>query len=409
MWDVRTIESSEADLFRSRVSRGFGRGGDADVASRERFDAIVEVDRTLAAFDGDDIIGTCSAFSFGITVPGGAEVPMGGTTVVTVQPTHRRQGVMRALMDSHFDDVERKGEPLAGLWASESSIYGRFGYAPATYRERATIDARSIEVADPGGSGRVVRFLGRDESKQVMRAVYESARPDTAGMLTRSDVWWSHRLLADPETSRGDRSPLRHLVVEEAGVPVGYATFRQKALWEDFRSLGEIHVSEIITMNPSARRALWSFLTNIDLFPTVEWWNMPVDDPLPDMAGDFRSVRRGITDSLWLRVMDVKAALEMREYEEDGEVVFEVADESRPDNSGVYRLTVEGGSGSCERATANINAPRFGVDVLGHLYLGGGSALGMASAARIEGDGDAVMALHRLFRTARAPWCPEVF
>ena len=111
MWDVRTIESSEADLFRRRVSRGFGRGGDADVASRERFDAIVDLDRTLAAFDGADIVGTCSAFPLGVTVPGGATATMAGTTVITVQPTHRRMGVMRALMSAKWLDIRDSAMP----------------------------------------------------------------------------------------------------------------------------------------------------------------------------------------------------------------------------------------------------------------------------------------------------------
>ncbi|MGB8360632.1 MAG: GNAT family N-acetyltransferase [Acidimicrobiia bacterium] len=407
MWEVRTIESSEADLFRRRVSRGFGRGGDADVASRERFDAIVDLDRTLAAFDGGDIVGTCSAFPLGVTVPGGATAPMAGTTVITVQPTHRRMGVMRALMSSHLADIADRGEPLAGLWASESSIYGRFGYAPATYRHKAVIDGSAIEVPS-APSGQVVRFLEGDETEPVVRGIYEAVRPIRAGMLTRSDAWWKHRVLADPEESRDGRSPHRHVVVEEDGHALGYATFRQRDKWEDFRSFGEIHVSEIVTASARARHALWRFLMNIDLFPTVEWWNMPVDESLPDIAPDFRSIRRTLADSLWVRVMSVEAALEQRRYEDAGEVVFEVADETWPDNTGVYRLTVEEGRASCERS---ISPPslRFLVDVLGHLYLGGGNALSMADAGRIEGDEEAVMTLHRLFRAARSPWCPEVF
>lgn len=407
MWDVRTIEGSEADLFRRRVSRGFGRGGDADVASRERFDAIVDLDRTLAAFDGADIVGTCSAFPLGVTVPGGATATMAGTTVITVQPTHRRMGVMRALMSSHLADIADRGEPLAGLWASESSIYGRFGYAPATYRHKAVIDGRAI-VVPSAPPGKVVRFLEGDETEPVVRRVYEAVRPTRAGMLTRSDAWWKYRVLADPEESRGGRSPRRHVVVEEDGHALGYATFSQRDKWEDFRSLGEIHVSEIVTASATARHALWRFLMNIDLFPTVEWWNMPVDESLPDIAPDFRSIRRTLADSLWVRVMSVEAALEQRRYEDAGEVVFEVADETWPDNTGVYRLTVEEGRASCERTT---NRPSLGflVDVLGHLYLGGGNALSMAEAGRIEGDEEAVITLHRLFRTARLPWCPEVF
>jgi predicted acetyltransferase len=409
MWDVRPITAPDVDLFRRRVSRGFGGDLDSDEAARERFDAIFDLERTLAAHDGVDMVGTCAAFSLGVTVPGGETVPMGGTTVITVQPTHRRQGVLRALMDEHLADVAAHDEPLAGLWASETSIYGRFGYAPATYRHRALVDGKSIEMSATSGKKPVVRFLDSAEAGAVIRSVYELARATRPGMLTRSEAWWANRHLADPEASRGEKSRLRHVVVEEGGSPVGYVTYRQKDNWDDFTSTGEVHVSEMIATTAEARRALWGFLTNIDLFPTVEWWNMPVDDPLSETVTDSRRVRRTLMDALWVRVMNVKTALEQRTYEDSGEIVFAVSDDSRPDNSGVFRLAVDHGVATCSRDPSDKVDLTFDIDVLGHLYLGGGNALTMAEAGRIEGETDAVMSLHRLFRTARPPWCPEVF
>jgi predicted acetyltransferase len=409
MWDVRPITTSDVELFRSRISRGFGHDGDSDDASRKRFDALFELDRTFAAFDGDDIVGTCAGYSLGVTVPGGAEVPMAGTTIITVQPTHRRQGVLRALMDRHLADIEAHEEPLAGLWASETSIYGRFGYAPATYRHRALIDAKSIEPRAPVGRKPVVRFLDPSEAGPVIRSLYTKARPGRPGMLTRSEAWWTHRHLADPESWRGKKSRLRFVLAEEAGSPLGYATYRQKDSWDDFTSTGEVHVSEIVATTAEARHALWGFLTNIDLFPTVEWWNMPLDDPLTATVTDSRRIRRTLVDALWVRVMDVKTALEGRTYEDNGEIVFAVSDESRPDNSGTYRLAVDHGSAQCERDPSEEADLTFDIDVLGHLYLGGGNGLTMAEAGRIQGSAEAVQRLHRLFRTTVAPWCPEVF
>jgi predicted acetyltransferase len=409
MWDVRPITASEVDLFRRRVSRGFGGDADSDETAPERFDAIFDLERTLAAHDGVDMVGTCAAFSLGVTVPGGETVPMGGTTVITVQSTHRRRGVLRALMDVHLADVEAHDEPLAGLWASETSIYGRFGYAPATYRHRALIDAKSIELSATSGKEPVVRFLDPAEAGAVIRSVYEVARTTRPGMLTRSDPWWAHRHLADPESWRDGKSKLRHVVAEQAGSPVGYVAYRQKEEWDDFTSTGEVHVSEMITTTAEARHALWRFLTSIDLFPTVEWWNMPVDDPLSAAVTDSRRIRRTVVDALWVRVTDVKRALEQRTYESSGEIVFEVSDASRPGNSGVFRLAVDNGFAECSREPSAQTDLTFDIDVLGHLYLGGGSALIMADAGRINGEAEAVKSLHRLFRTARSPWCPEVF
>lgn len=407
MLEIRTITADDAELYRKRVSRGFGGDPDTDEDAVERFEAIFELDRTLAAFDGEDIVGTGAAFSLGLTVPGGAEVPMGGTTVVTVQPTHRRRGVLRSLMDHHLDDVAARGEPVAGLWASESSIYGRFGYGPATYRNIASMSSKSVELIDGAAKGSV-RLVDSDEAEPAWRALYEQARPGRAGMLTRSDAWWTHRLMADPSAWRGGKSERRHLLHEEEGQVTGYASYRQKSDWEDFNADGLVDVTEVIATTFGAHTGIWSFLTNIDLFPNVEWWNMPLDDPLPLKITDPRRVKRKIIDALWLRIMDVPGALRARTYEDEGQVIFAIEDPTRPQNTGSYRLEVSEGEGYCERVSGAAEVV-FEVDVLGHLYLGGGDALAMAAAGRIEGDPGAITRLHRVMRTDRQPWCPEVF
>ena len=407
MFEIRTITAADSELFRRRVSGGFGSDADTDEAASTRFEAIFELDRTLAAFDGDDIIGTGAAFSLGLTVPGGAVVPMGGTTVVTVQPTHRRRGVLRSLMGSHLDDVAGRDEPLAGLWASESSIYRRFGYGPASFRYATTVNASAVELMG-GSPGGTVRLIEPDEAESVVRPVYDRARSERSGMLTRSDAWWAHRLMADPESWRGGKSAQRHVAYEQDGAVTGYAVYRQKSKWDNFLADGEIDIIEVIVTTGEAHSGLWAFLSNIDLFPNLEWWNMPIDDPLPMKMLDSRRVARKLVDGLWVRVMDVPAALEARTYDHDGVVDFALADVTRPQASGTYRLEVSNGEAHCERVTEDGDLA-LDIDVLGSLYLGGGDAMAMFSAGRITGDGRAVQTLHRMLRTDVAPWCPEVF
>jgi len=406
MWEIRNITADDADLFRSRLSRGFGGDLDKDDDARERFDAIFDYDRTFGVFDGDDIVGTGAAFSLGVTVPGGAVVPMGGTTVISVQPTHRRRGILRDLMSRHLDEVAERHEPLAGLWASESSIYGRFGYGPATFRHKSELDASKVVFRRDDAKGDV-RLLEAEEAVSVVPRLYGAAVSQRAGMLTRSDAWWKYRVLADVESWRGGKSALRHAVYEVGNEAAGYALYRQKSKWEDFVSDGEVDVVEIITSDADAHQGLWSFLSNIDLFPRVSWWNAPVDDPLSLMITDSRRVRRTVSDALWIRLMDVPTALEARNYEHDGVITIEVGDELE-DASTVYRLEVSDGSAGCEVIDGSPDVA-LSLDVLGHLYLGGGDAVSMAAAGRIGGDPGAVAELHRIFRTASAPWCPEVF
>jgi predicted acetyltransferase len=407
MPDIRTITPDDADLFRSRVSRGFGDDVDTGDEARERFDAIFEYERTFAAFDESDIVGTAAAFSLGVTVPGGSTVPMGGTTVVTVQPTHRRRGLLRSLMAAHLEEVAGRGEPLAGLWASEGGIYGRFGYGPATFRHVVEIDTRSLQFREgPGGGG--LRLVDPEVADPLQREVYERARPERVGMLTRSDAWWSHRLIADPEAWRGGKSAQRHLIHEEDGEVTGYARYRQKSKWENFVAHGEVEVIEALSLTDQAHRALLGFLCNIDLYPNVEAWNLAVDDPLPFQVTDGRRVSRKLVDALWLRVMDVPAALAARGYEEAGSVLMEVVDPAEPSTSGVYRLTSSEGGGTCEPVD-ELPDVTLDADALGSLYLGGGDAMSLAAAGRIRGDVDAVTRLHRIMRVARTPWCPDVF
>lgn len=407
MYQIRAITPEDAELFRSQVSRGFGGDLEPDDSHAERFEATFDYDRTFAALDGEDIIGTVSAFSLGVTVPGGHEVPMGGTTVVTVQPTHRRRGVLRSMMNRHLEDVADREEPVVGLWASEATIYGRFGFGPATYRYDTRLAGKDVELRSEPGKG-TVRLAGDGEAEPVLRSVYEQTRLQRPGSLTRSDAWWTHRRMADPEQWRGGKSARRYLIYEEDGTAFGYATYRQKSKWQDFVADGKVEVIEVAVTTDAAHSGIWRFLTNIDLFPNVEWWNMPVDDPLTLKVTDERRVRRKLSDALWVRVMDIPAALESRSYEQDGEVTFEVSDTTWPDNSGTYRLSVEDGSASCAKVSAVADLS-FDIDVLGHLYLGGGTALGMSAAGRIEGDTGPVTELHRIMRTDQQPWCPEVF
>ena len=135
---------------------------------------------------------------------------------------------------------------------------------------------------------------------------------------------------------------------------------------------------------------------------------MPIDDPLPMKMLDSRRVARKLVDGLWVRVMDVQAALEARSYDHDGVVTFALDDATRPQSSGTYRLEVSNSVPHCERVPEDGDLT-FDIDVLGSLYLGGGDAMAMFSAGRITGDYRAVQTLHRMLRTDVAPWCPEVF
>ena len=401
---IRPITSEEVPAFRTVISQAFG--GDPTEDGDERFLQQVDLERTYAAFEGEQMVATAAAFTFDVTIPGGT-APMGGLTMVAVRPTHRRQGVLRRLIDAHFADVGARDEPLSGLWASETSIYGRFGYGNAVPRHHLAIDAKRTAL-DSALATDVVRLIDETEARSTLPAIYDAYRTGRVAALSRSDDWWAARRFYDGPEHREGASKRRYAVAERDGVAVGYVMYRQKEKWDDgWLPDGEVGVIEVIG-DRWATASLWRFLGSIDLFPRIEWWNAPVDDPVRWMAGNGRAVRITVADSLWVRLLDVDRCLALRRYRAPGEIAIGVTDTLRPANSGVRRLTI-GADGTAE-VTATADRPSVELDVatLGALYLGGRSAVEFGAAGLLEGDEASVRQLDELMRWD-PPWCPEVF
>jgi len=401
---VRPIEESEFETFRAKIVRGFG-GDPHPKDDPVSFRKIIELERTVAAFDGDEIVGTCLAFTFDVTVPGGT-LPMGGTTIITVQPTHRRRGVLRAMMTAHLAEIRERGETLAGLWASETSIYGRFGFGQATDLHRVKLDAANIEFLGDPPDGEV-RLLEPDEARPKLEAVYERVRITRPGMLSRSDAWWTGRQIYDPEHHRDGRTSKRFAVYTGPEGADGYAIYRQKEKWDEFPE-GEVQVLEVMAATSDAHDALWRYLTRIDLFPKVEYWNLPVDDELPWRVAESRRVQRYVWDAMWIRLIDIPRALEGRSYRAEGRVVFGVRDPFMPGNDGRYLLEAGPGGATCSRTNDDADL-ELDVNVLGALYLGGQSISTLAKAGLVQGDARSVATAGALFAWDPQPWCPEIF
>jgi predicted acetyltransferase len=403
---TRPITEDEVPAFREQISTGFGEDLSEQDRNSDRFLTLFPLDRTVAAFDGDTIVGTLGAFAFEVTVPGGATIPMSGTTIVTVRSTHRRRGLLTAMMRDHLDDAAARGEALVGLWASEAPIYGRFGFGMATSRDvvEATDNALRISAAVEG----VVRFIDPDHAHDVIPPIFDEVRKSRPGMLSRSEEWWKLRIFYDPEHWRDGNSAKRFVVYEADGTAEGYAIYTQKSDWGEFLPNGQVRVKEIVSTTDRAHSALWDHIASIDLFPRVRFWNSPVDDPLWWKLVDPRRVERKRTDALWLRILDVPAALGARAYETDGSIRIGVDDRFRPSTSGSYELTVIDGVGKCAAVEGSADV-ELGIDVLGALYLGGSNAVSMAAAGLIAGAQERITELHRLFHTDVAPWCDDVF
>jgi predicted acetyltransferase len=369
----------------------------------ERFSKNLPLERMHAAREDGVIVGGAGAFPFELTVPG-AIVPTAGVTVVGTFPTHRRRGVLRAMMRAQLDDVHARGEPLALLWASEDTIYGRFGYGMASLAAEATIPKTHSAYSRPFEREGTLRFVEADEALALFPRVWDKVRRGTPGMLGRTRNWWEFRILFELPGG-GEEGPKRFVVLERDGRPEGYAIYRHKMQWEEGISNGELQVVEAVALDGRPTAELWRYLLDVDWAARIKAGLLPADHPLWWLLANPRYMRLRVGDGLWVRLVDVGAALSARTYADGGAIAFDVVDEFCPWNAGVWRLS----NGKARRATSSPHL-RLDVTALGSVYLGGFTFSQLLRGGRIEElrRGAAARA-DAAFATTRAPWCPEIF
>ncbi len=379
--------------------------------------ARLEFDRTLAALDGDTIIGTAGVFSFQMRVPG-AMAAVAGVSLVAVLPSHRRQGILSALMGRQLADVNERDEAVAVLFCSESGIYGRYGYGRASWQAAYRLQRGEGALAPgaPADPGLRLRIAEPRSARAELAKVYDLALAERPGLYARTEPWWD-RLLTDLHSDGGSSRPIRCLLAEDDWGPRGYAVFTSAEGWDEEAGLpeGVLEVSEAIAADPAATAALWGNLLSQDLLSEFHARMRPVDDPLLYLLADPRRVRSVVSDGLWIRLVDVGSALTQRHYACPVDVVIEVADELCPQNAGRWRLATEAGAtpagfrATCERTTvpADVMLP---VRALGAAYLGGTRLRAMAKAGLVtEATPGSLAALSTAMSWEPAPWCPMTF
>jgi predicted acetyltransferase len=406
--ELRPIDRAELPDFYRVLSEVFLE--DAHDEDRELFGAVFEPERSLAAFDDGQIVATAGIYTRDMTVPGGPR-PVAAVTVVSVLPTHRRRGLLTAMMRRQLTGLhEEQREPVAALWASEGGIYGRFGYGVAA-RQLAWSGPKEklrIRPGIPLGTGRVV-LAPPDRARPHEEAVYEALRPTSVGFLARPGAW-GDRIADDPERNRGGASAKRHaLYTEQDGSVTGFAVYRTRQAGGPERTENAVEVGDVLATAPEAYAALWSFLAGIDLAPMLSRDRAPLDDPLQHILANVRVLEMSVYDALWVRLADVGRALAARAYSTPVDLVFDVADEFCPWNAGRWRLSADGSGAVCERTQDPADLALTSTE-LGAVYLGGPTLVALAGAGLVtELRPGALSAASRAFAGDRLPWCPEVF
>lgn len=342
----------------------------------------IELDRTLAVFDGEEIVGTGRIYSFELTMPGGRLLPAAAVSWIAVLPTHRRRGILTAIKRQQLDDAAQCGEPLAMLYASEPGIYRRFGYGIATSSMSVSIARKDSAFLRPVPGGRV-RLVEEDAARKLFPEIFDRARRVQPGAVQRVDAWWPDQFFWPEPDEKGTRF---YCVYESPdGVFDGYVAYRNEPRWGNGPE-GTLHVTDLVTVSPEARAVLWRYLLDVDLVEKVTAWVVPVDEPLRWLLRESRRMEvTRLGESLWVRVLDAPAALSARTYAAAGRLVFDVVDELRPAGGAAGRVVVDGGpDGADARRTDDAPDLRLDVATLGSILLGGVRPSTLARAGLVE-------------------------
>ncbi|MEV4222538.1 GNAT family N-acetyltransferase [Nonomuraea sp. NPDC049725] len=407
-FQIRPIAEAEWPAFSDVLGEGFG--WTPHPRQLDRWKKQTEFDRTLAAFDGDTIVGCTGVYSLRMTVPGGV-LPVAGVTAVSVLPSHRRRGVLSSLMRRQLADVRERGESVAALYASEAPIYGRFGYGRAAELMSFTIDrAGSAFVRDaPQDPSLRLRVVKPAEARGDFEALFAAVSPRRPGMYERRAEFWD-AALADEEFDQQGAGALRSVIAEDDQGVRGYATFRiRPGMDASGVPDGELKLHELFAADPAACALLWRSVLDRDLVAKVVVDSRPVDDPLFALMADSRRLRARWTDELWVRLVDVGEALVSRSYAAPVDVVIDVEDDVCPWNARRWRLTADTSGAACKPVDDEPDLV-LKVASLGSAYLGDGALAEQHAAGLLEErTPGAVRALTTAMSWSPKPWAGLTF
>lgn len=399
--EIRTCKDEEFAAGISPIWQYFGENPSEERVSN--FRRVLPPNRIHAAFDGEEVVGSASSYPFQMTIPGEL-VPIAGITLVGVSPTHRRQGILSKLMEQLLEGARERGEAIAALWVAEETIYGRFGCGMASINGEIRIDRQHARFRKHWDSLEA-RQVSREQALERFPSVYEQVAPRSPGMLSRSRDWWEVRQLFDNPHDRRGAGPQVHVLFEREGEPVGYALYSHRTAFTEGRSDSTLEVREAIGIDTSATAGVWRYLFDVDLMAHIHAEYIPIDHPLFFLLAEPRRLRYRAADGIWLRLVDVEAALRARSYASSEQLVLEVVDSFCPWNDDCYRIE----EGEVSRAKDGADL-RLEVRELASAFMGGFSFAQLARAGLVEElRPGGIACADRLFATATAPWCLEMF
>ena len=395
-FEIRTIREEEFNQWVKAEGLGFGSHATDEWVEVNK--SLTDVDRTFAAFDGSNIVGTTTTRATAITIPGGS-AKLGYVDDVAVIPTHRRRGILTGMMRSQLDQMRERGEPIAALGASESLIYERFGFGIATWSAGWKIDRRHTSFKVPPQGGGRLDFVDNEIARDEWPKLHTHIVCDHPRMVHLNAENWAAALRDSGGTQSGT-SEFFHVAYRRGERVSGLVSYRIRD--------SSVLAIYLLGEDSEAEAELWRYCFGIDLMTDIEGFNRPTDDPLPWRLEDPRRLDRSTHDQLWLRLIDVGAALESRSYDMHGELKLGVHDSFCEWNTGNYTLEAGPDGVAVSRSERSPDIELTAAE-LAAVYLGGVSFDTLARAGRVQAKSAEILDMaDRMFRTPRVPWTLEM-
>jgi len=405
-YSLVSADDAAFEPFLRAVSRGFlGEEPSADEVESAR--RALTPRRLTGVFDRagvdpDSPVATVDSWPAELTVSPGRTIPLWSISAVTVAPTHRRRGIARAMLTGELRTAAAAGFPLAGLTVTEATIYGRWGFSPATWASDVVVDTRRARWTGPIAPGRL-DFVSPDSLPERLSRVHERVRLQRPGAVPGWEGRW--RGVAGLTPDAKDAKKVRAVSYRDtAGEERGILVYTLEPGPDGDFSPYVLTVRALFADGDEATAALWRFAIEHDLVGEVKASLQPTTPPVQWMIADRRAVSVTTTDHHWLRVLDVPAALSARRYARALDLVLRMEDPlGFADGAWSVRIDADGAAvvgPAPEDRTADLEMT---VGALGSLLLGGVRVRDLAAAGLVRGPRDGQAALDAAFTAETTP------
>ncbi|MEU2340152.1 GNAT family N-acetyltransferase [Streptomyces sp. NPDC013172] len=361
----------------------------------------------IGAYDGERCVGTLRCSPYELSVPGGTTIPAAGITNVAVVHTHRRQGILHTMMKTALQSAAQSGRAIAILIPTEYTLYGRYGFGPS-------IRSRRIEVDNTGGGTLrdqvesdhkgEIRNITAEETRHIGPQLYDRFRETQVGATQRKSAWWSN-LTEEWFLTRRAVQPFYVTFRDSRGDTTGLVVYSATLLESERKIRFNLNVVENIFLNQESRDALWRFIFSLDNVSHVAISNIAIDDPITELLREPSLATTQFSHTAWLRILNLPEVLSARTYARDGRLRIKVNDQQGYCD-GSWEISVTDRKALVSPVSGSVDI-EIGIDSLASLYMGGGNAMTLCSAALIkEHSPGSTMLLNEMFRTPVAPWLP---